>query len=143
MIDGPNASVPRQSIPYRSLILTPYTLAALPRAAGSGAIKKAFEKAGVQAKWEASSWAKKLQAREERKVASDFARFEILLAKKSRRDLVSTLTGVRSLRLEITRCITYRRPDVVPNPFCDTNSTDFSGPQGPLQGEEGCHRLDS
>jgi ribosomal protein L14E/L6E/L27E len=89
LIDGPNASVPRQSIPYRSLILTPYTLAALPRAAGSGAIKKAFEKAGVQAKWEASSWAKKLQAREERKAASDFARFEILLAKKSRRDLVS------------------------------------------------------
>lgn len=103
LIDGPNTSVPRQSIAYRNLILTPYTLATLPRAAGSGAIKKAFEKAGVEAKWEASSWAKKLKAREERKASSDFARFEILLAKKSRRDLVSFTVVDRS----VSRCLFF------------------------------------
>lgn len=107
MIDGPTSSVPRQSIAYRNLILTPYTLAKLPRGAGSGAIKKAVEKAGVSEKWEQSGWAKKLAARQTRKVrsaarvvasgisraddaqnASDFDRFQIQLAKKSRRDLV-------------------------------------------------------
>lgn len=68
LIDGPTAGVPRQAIAYRHLILTPYTIASLPRAAGSGAIKKAVEKAGVNEKWEASGWAKKLAARQSRKV---------------------------------------------------------------------------
>jgi large subunit ribosomal protein L14e len=68
LIDGPTTSVPRQQIPYRNLILTPYTLASLPRAAGSGPIKKAIEKAGVMEKWEQSGWAKKLAARQVRKV---------------------------------------------------------------------------
>jgi large subunit ribosomal protein L14e len=68
LIDGPNTSVPRQAIAYRHLILTPYTITKLPRAAGTGAIKKAFEKAGVAEKWEASGWAKKLAARQVRKV---------------------------------------------------------------------------
>ncbi|ORX33986.1 ribosomal protein L14-domain-containing protein [Kockovaella imperatae] len=88
LIDGPNSSVPRQSIAYRHLILTPYTLAKLPRGAGTGAIKKAFEKAGVSEKWEQSGWAKKLHARQSRKNANDFERFQIQLAKRSRRDLV-------------------------------------------------------
>lgn len=69
LIDGPTTSVPRQAIAYRHLILTPYTITTLPRAAGSGAIKKAFEKAQVVEKWEASSWAKKLAARQSRKVS--------------------------------------------------------------------------
>ncbi|OCF33886.1 50S small subunit ribosomal protein L14e [Kwoniella heveanensis CBS 569] len=88
LIDGPTTSVPRQSFPYRNLILTPYTLATLPRGAGAGAVKKAFEKAGVLEKWESSGWAKKLAARQVRKNSSDFDRFQIQLAKKSRRDLV-------------------------------------------------------
>ena len=50
------------------MILTPYTIASLPRAAGSGAITRAVEKAGVTEKWEASGWAKKLAARQSRKV---------------------------------------------------------------------------
>jgi hypothetical protein len=70
LIDGPTTSVPRQAIAYRHLILTPYTITTLPRAAGSGAIKKAFEKAQVVEKWEASSWAKKLAARASRKVSA-------------------------------------------------------------------------
>jgi large subunit ribosomal protein L14e len=113
LIDGPATSVPRQAIAYRHLILTPYTITSLPRAAGSGAIKKAFEKAGVVEKWESSSWAKKLAARASRKVCqtlatgakvpvyltlpqlytnnqdtSDFDRFQIQLAKRSRRDQI-------------------------------------------------------
>ncbi|KAK6903615.1 hypothetical protein I203_107120 [Kwoniella mangroviensis CBS 8507] len=86
LIDGPTTSVPRQAFPYRNLILTPYTLASLPRGAGNGVVKKAFEKSGVFEKWQASGWAKKLAARQQRKNASDFDRFQIHLAKKSRRE---------------------------------------------------------
>lgn len=94
LIDGPSTSVPRQPLPYRSLILTPYTIASLPRAAGTGAIRKAFEKAEVQAKWEGSSWSKKLVARETRRQASDFERFEVSLLKRQRRDQVRGGTRV-------------------------------------------------
>jgi large subunit ribosomal protein L14e len=73
LIDGPNTSVPRQQIAYRNLILTPYTISKLPRGAGTGAIKKAVEKAGVLEKWEASGWAKKLAARQTRKVGISLA----------------------------------------------------------------------
>ena len=69
LIDGPTTSVPRQAFPYRHLILTPYTIAKLPRGAGTGAVKKAFEKAGVLEKWQASAWSKKLAARQVRKVS--------------------------------------------------------------------------
>lgn len=69
LIDGPSTSVARQAIAYRKLILTPYTIAKLPRGAGSGAIKKAFEKSDVAEKWAASAWSKKLEARQVRKVS--------------------------------------------------------------------------
>jgi len=72
LIDGPTTSVPRQSFSYRHLILTPYTLAKLPRGAGTGAIKKAVEKAGVMEKWGQSGWAKKLAARQHRKVSQSY-----------------------------------------------------------------------
>jgi large subunit ribosomal protein L14e len=75
------------------MVLTPYTLAALPRGAGTGAIRKALEKADVAAKWESSSWAKKLAARDQRKKQNDFERFEIGLLKRQRRDLVRKATA--------------------------------------------------
>lgn len=93
LIDGPTTGVPRQSFPYRNMILTPYTLPALPRAAGTGAVRKALEKANVAEKWASSSWAKKLAVREQRKKQNDFERFEIGLLKRQKRDLVSRLRG--------------------------------------------------
>ncbi|KIR60490.1 hypothetical protein I312_103421 [Cryptococcus bacillisporus CA1280] len=88
LIDGPTTSVSRQAFPYRNLILTPYTIASLPRGVGAGPLKKAIEKAGVLEKWEQSGWAKKLAARQVRKNATDFDRFQIQLAKRARRDVV-------------------------------------------------------
>lgn len=103
LIDGPSTSVPRQPLPYRSLILTPYTLPSLPRAAGTGPIRAAFDKADVQSKWEGSSWSKKLVAREVRRQASDFERFEVGLAKRQRREQVRPRRG-RGCRRKIGRC---------------------------------------
>lgn len=88
IIDGPLTSVPRQAFSYRHLSLTPFRLAKLPRGAGSGCVRRQLEKEGIVAKWENSSWAKKRAAIEKRRSLNDFQRFEVMLAKKARRDAV-------------------------------------------------------
>ncbi|OCH86308.1 60S ribosomal protein L14 [Obba rivulosa] len=88
IIDGPTTGVPRQSFRYRHLSLTPFVLTKLPRGARSGAIRKQLEKEGTVAKWEASSWAQKRAAIAKRRSLNDFARFQVMLAKKQRRDQV-------------------------------------------------------
>ncbi|KAI0318364.1 ribosomal protein L14-domain-containing protein [Amylostereum chailletii] len=88
IIDGPTTGVPRQSFAYRHLTLTPLTVAKLPRAAGTGVVKKYLEKEGIVAKWANSSWAKKRASVEARRSLSDFDRFQVMLQKKQRRDRV-------------------------------------------------------
>ena len=85
LIDGPNNGVARQVISYNDVTLTPYVVKGLPRAARSPVVAKYFEKAGVQAKWEASAWAKKLAARKRRAELTDFERFQVMKLKKQRR----------------------------------------------------------
>lgn len=80
--------MPRQSFPYRHLSLTPFCLTKLPHGARSGTVRKFVEKEGIVAKWESSAWAKKRAAIQKRRSLNDFARFEIMLAKKARRDVV-------------------------------------------------------
>jgi len=88
LIDGPTTGVPRQSFPYRHLTLTPLALTKLPRAAGSGVIRKHLEKEGTVDKWNKSSWAQKRSAIEKRRSLNDFERFCVMIAKKARRDTV-------------------------------------------------------
>jgi hypothetical protein len=54
----------------------------LPRAAGHGALKKAWEKAEVNEKWSQSAWAKKIVQREKRSQLTDFDRFKVLRLRK-------------------------------------------------------------
>ncbi|KAN0136187.1 60S ribosomal protein [Lactarius tabidus] len=88
IIDGPTTGVPRQSFPYRHLTLTSLNVPELPRAAGTGTVKKYVEKADLVTKWESSSWAKKRAATAKRRTLTDFERFEVLIHKKARRDKV-------------------------------------------------------
>ncbi|KAH9830096.1 60S ribosomal protein L14 [Rhodofomes roseus] len=88
IVDGPTTGVPRQSFPYRHLTLTPFVLTKLPRAAGSGIIRKHLEKEGTIEKWNKSAWAQKREAVEKRRKLNDFERFCVVLAKKQRRDTV-------------------------------------------------------
>ncbi|OBZ77532.1 60S ribosomal protein L14 [Grifola frondosa] len=88
IIDGPTTGVPRQSFPYRHLSLTPFVLKSLPRAAGSGVIRKQLEKEATVEKWQKSSWAQKRAAIAKRRSLNDFERFAVMLAKKARRDQV-------------------------------------------------------
>jgi len=88
IVDGPSTNVPRHSFPYRHLTLTPFKLAKLPRAAGTGVIRKQLEAEGVVEKWQKSSWATKRAAIEKRRSLNDFERFVVMVTKKARRDTV-------------------------------------------------------
>ena len=88
LIEGPLTGVPRQAFAYRRLVLTPFVLKKLPRAAGTSTVKKVFEASGVLDKWEKSAWAQRRKAIAARRATSDFDRFEIMLLKKQRRRLV-------------------------------------------------------
>jgi len=88
IIDGPTTDVPRQAYPYKHLTLTPLKLTGLPRGAGSGVVKKLLEKEQIVEKWNKSLWAQKRAAVEKRRALNDFARFNVMVAKKRRRDSV-------------------------------------------------------
>lgn len=101
LIDGPSTdsktAVPRQAIASAQLILTPIILAKLPRAARSGVVKAAWEKAGIEAKWQESAWAKKRSQKEKRRALTDFERFKVLrLRKQARFEVRKSLAKVKS-----------------------------------------------
>ncbi|GAA5820754.1 hypothetical protein JCM11251_003142 [Rhodosporidiobolus azoricus] len=96
LIDGPSTGVPRQAFTYRRLVLTPYVLKKLPRAAGSTTVKKVWEASEVDAKWAKSAWAAKRASSERRKQLTDFERFEVLLLRKQRRRLVQAAAAKAS-----------------------------------------------
>lgn len=101
MIEGPTTGVPRQPFAYRRLVLTPFVLKKLPRAAGTSVVKKVFEASDVVAKWEKSAWAQKRKASEQRRNLSDFDRFQVMLLKKQRNRLVSVSLGQSPTRAEL------------------------------------------
>lgn len=86
-MDGPSTGVPRQVMAYRDMTLTRFVIK-VPRAAGSTAVKKAFEASGVAEKWAESKWAKTIKAREARKNTTDFERFTVQVLKKQRRNIL-------------------------------------------------------
>ncbi|KAK9709939.1 hypothetical protein K7432_008706 [Basidiobolus ranarum] len=88
IVDGPTTGVARHAHAYRRLTLTPLVVKDLPRGTGSGAVKKALEKQEIVAKWEKTTWAQKLAAREKRAALTDFDRFKLMKLRKQRRNIV-------------------------------------------------------
>ncbi|EAS27546.3 60S ribosomal protein L14 [Coccidioides immitis RS] len=89
LVDGPsgkeNNVVPRHAIALAHVSLTPFTIPKLPRAAGTGPIKKLWEKAEIDAKWAQSNYAKKREQQERRRNLTDFERFKVMRLKKQAR----------------------------------------------------------
>lgn len=90
LIDGPAdlTGVSRQVISYTRVALTDFTVK-IQRNARQRTLKKAWEEADVLAKWEASSWAKKLAAKKKRASLSDFDRFKVMVAKKQKAQIIA------------------------------------------------------
>ncbi|PLW15376.1 hypothetical protein PCANC_20476 [Puccinia coronata f. sp. avenae] len=89
LIDGPTTSVPRQSIAFRRVILTPFLIKGLPRGSRAATVGKAFEKAEIGKKWEASGWKKSVDSKATRRSLTDFQRFEVMILKRQRRDIIN------------------------------------------------------
>ena len=86
LIDGPSSNkdsiVPRQAIALDNISLTPIVIPKLPKSAGTGPVKKLWEKYEVDQKWAESSWAKKREQQERRRNLTDFERFKVMRLKK-------------------------------------------------------------
>ncbi|KAK3497580.1 ribosomal protein L14-domain-containing protein [Neurospora hispaniola] len=89
LVDGPSSdpklAAPRGVVSLAKTLLTPLVVEKLPRGARTGAVKKAWEAAGIDAKWKESNWAKKQLQQERRKALTDFDRFKVMRLKKQRR----------------------------------------------------------
>ncbi|KAL2023566.1 hypothetical protein VTK56DRAFT_2174 [Thermocarpiscus australiensis] len=89
LVDGPSSdpklATPRGIVQLSRTLLTPIVIEKLPRGARTGAVKKAWEAAGVDAKWKETNWAKKQVQQELRKSLTDFDRFKVMRLKKQRR----------------------------------------------------------
>lgn len=83
LIDGPK--VQRQAIALAKTVLTPLVLSSLPRGSRTGTVAKKWAAAEIDSKWAATSWAKKIAAKNRRAELTDFERFQVLVLKKQRR----------------------------------------------------------
>jgi large subunit ribosomal protein L14e len=88
-IDGPSSitGVARQAIPFKRLALTDLKIS-IPKSPRLKTLVKAYTEAGIQEKWEATSWAKKIALRKKRASLNDFDRFKVMLAKKEKSRVV-------------------------------------------------------
>lgn len=86
LVDGPSGEeqkiVPRHVLPLAHATLTPFTIPQLPRAAGTGPVKKLWAKNEIDGKWAKSSFAQKTDRSERRKNLTDFERFKVLRLRK-------------------------------------------------------------
>jgi len=80
--------VSRQVISYSRIALTDLTVKIQPNARQK-TLKQAWTDADTMAKWEATSWAKKLNARKKRANLSDFDRFKVMVAKKQKAAIIA------------------------------------------------------
>ncbi|CAL8364456.1 unnamed protein product [Boreogadus saida] len=87
LVDGPCTGVKRQSMPFKCMQLTDFVIK-VPHSARQKFVRKAWEKAEVNQKWEQSSWAKKIEAKKKRAHMSDFDRYKVMKAKKMRNRII-------------------------------------------------------
>jgi len=85
VVDGPESvtGVRRHMMPVKRLSLTDFK-ANITRGAREKTLRLALEKDGVMKKWSATSWAKKVSAKEVRAKMTDFERFKLMVARKKR-----------------------------------------------------------
>ncbi|XP_068680699.1 large ribosomal subunit protein eL14-like [Montipora capricornis] len=97
LIDGPCTNVCRKALNFRYLSLTDFKVKIGP-SAGSGPVKRAFEKGEILEKWEKTAWAKKLASRKKRASLTDFDRFKLKVAKQKKNRMIRA--EVKKLRKE-------------------------------------------
>merc|ERR1711976_99954 len=88
LVDGANKTgVSRGKLNMKHMALTPIKLD-IARSPKTSTIEKAFVAADVEGQWKATSWAKKLEKQAKRVASSDFDRFNTMILRKKRSDII-------------------------------------------------------
>eukprot|EP00069_Balaena_mysticetus_P019064 bmy_11771T0 len=74
-------------MPFKCMQLTDFILK-FPHSARQKYVREAWEKADINAKWAATRWAKKIEAREKKAKMTDFDRYKVMKARKMRNRLI-------------------------------------------------------
>lgn len=86
LVDGPSAEenkiVPRHVVALSNATLTPFTIPKLPKSAGTGPVRKAWQANEIDGKWAKSGYAQKADRVERRKNLNDFERFKVMRLRK-------------------------------------------------------------
>jgi large subunit ribosomal protein L14e len=86
LVDGPSAEenkiVPRHVVALSNATLTPFTIPKLPKSAGTGPVRKAWQANEIDGKWAKSGYAQKAERVERRKNLNDFERFKVMRLRK-------------------------------------------------------------
>lgn len=88
LVDGPCTGVARVIVNLKQVQLTKFSIA-IAFGARTGTVRKFWEKEGVTAKWEETTWAKKIQAKARRAQMTDFDRFRLMKLKQKRRGIIN------------------------------------------------------
>merc|ERR1712216_30835 len=83
VVYGPTSGVARQVIGYKRLSLTDIKID-IGRGCKAKVVDAAWNTAGVDAKWAATAWGKKLAARKTKASANDFDRFQGMVSHKKK-----------------------------------------------------------
>ncbi|XP_058799592.1 large ribosomal subunit protein eL14-like [Phymastichus coffea] len=86
LVDGPTSNIPRDQMRLSDLHLTKFRIK-FPFTANSTVVKKAWNDADIDGKWQQSMWARKVEAKKKRAELSDFDRFKLRRAKRTRNAL--------------------------------------------------------
>lgn len=89
LVEGPATvtGVSRQVMQFKRIALTDFKVD-VPKGASAQEVEEAYKTADILAKWESTSWAKKLAAKRRRANLTDFDRFKVMVARKQKAKIV-------------------------------------------------------
>ncbi|ODM95004.1 60S ribosomal protein L14 [Orchesella cincta] len=86
LVDGPCTGVPRQEMSIKRLHLTNFSMK-FPWTASTRVVRKTWTVDKIDDKWKASRWAQRVESRRKRANLTDFERFQLKEAKRTRNHL--------------------------------------------------------
>ena len=87
LVDGPCSGVARQAVGFNKLWLTDFKLK-ISHSAREKQVRKAYEEANINTKWEQTSWARRIARKARRAQLTDFDRFKLKVLRQRKNNIV-------------------------------------------------------
>ena len=87
LLDGPCSGVARQAVGFNKLWLTDFKLK-ISHSAREKQVRKAYEEANINAKWEQTAWARRIARKARRAQLTDFDRFKLKVLRQRVKSIV-------------------------------------------------------